>query len=330
MQSIRNFGYILILAICFLVIPQNASANEDEEIDQIYTDRTALYKKTEALTQIPWYYLAAIDQYERNIQKNSDKNLVSIQIPDHIWYGTGNLSKLNEAWIIQLFDGLGKDGNGDNIADQKNAEDVLYTMALILQKSGQTKDDIKIALWHYYKRDLTVQTILNTAKVFQKYEQINLTDRSFPIAIQHNYSYRSTWGAPRGFGGRRIHEGTDIFAGYGAPVLSTTYGVVELKGWNLLGGWRLGIRDINNIYHYYAHLNGFKDDLKVGQVVGPGDLIGTVGSSGYGPPGTAGKFPPHLHYGMYQDNGFHEWSFDPYPYLTRWERMSKLKKKEER
>ena len=28
---------------------------------------------------------------------------------------------------------------------------------------------------------------------------------------------------------------------------------------------------------------------------------GGVGSSGYGPPGTSGKFPPHLHYGMYKD-----------------------------
>lgn len=96
---------------------------------------------------------------------------------------------------------------------------------------------------------------------------------------------------------------------------STTYGVVELMGWNLYGGWRIGIRDIYNIYHYYAHMNGYSEDLKVGQVVKPGDVLGSVGSTGYGPPGTSGKFPPHLHYGMYKDNGHSEWSFDPYPYL---------------
>jgi peptidoglycan LD-endopeptidase LytH len=50
-----------------------------------------------------------------------------------------------------------------------------------------------------------------------------------------------------------------------------------------------------------------------------------VGSSGYGPPGTSGKFPPHLHYGMYKDNGFTEWSFDPYPHLKMWERQERLK-----
>jgi murein DD-endopeptidase MepM/ murein hydrolase activator NlpD len=49
-----------------------------------------------------------------------------------------------------------------------------------------------------------------------------------------------------------------------------------------------------------------------------------VGSSGYGPPGTSGKFPPHLHYGMYKDNGVTEWSFDPYPHLAKWKRMERM------
>src|SRR5699024_11470935 len=98
---------------------------------------------------------------------------------------------------------------------------------------------------------------------------------------------------------------------YGIPVTSSTYGVVELKGWNLYGCWRIGVRDIYNIYHYYAYLQQYADDIKVGDIVKPGDVLGTVGSSGYGPPGTSGKFPPHLHYGMYKDNGINEFSFDP-------------------
>ena len=43
-----------------------------------------------------------------------------------------------------------------------------------------------------------------------------------------------------------------------------------MKGWNRFGGWRIGIRDINNNYHYFAHLNGFAKDLHVGQIVEPG------------------------------------------------------------
>lgn len=287
----------------------------------------ALFKKTEALTQIPWYYLAAIDNYERNVLDSKEpENVISISIPSEKWFGLGNAASVMDAGVIDMFGGKGKDGNGDGLADPSNAEDLLYTMGMILLETGPSRDEIKIALWDYYQRDLTVQSIMNTAKVFQQFNEINLTDRDFPVSIQHNYSYRGTWGARRGFGGLRIHEGTDIFAGYGVPVKSTTYGVIEMMGWNLYGGWRIGIRDIYNIYHYYGHLNGYSKGVQVGQVVKPGDVIGGVGSSGYGPPGTAGKFPPHLHYGMYKDNGHSEWSFDPYPYLTRWERMAKQKR----
>ncbi|MGP4109009.1 M23 family metallopeptidase [Virgibacillus sp. L01] len=294
--------------------------------EQLYDERMALYKKTEALTQVPWYYIAAIDQYERNSKKDdSEEKVVSITIPDELWYGLGNTSLIKDEDIIQFFHGNGKDGNGDNKANPKQPEDVLYTMANIILEYGPAKDEVKIALWNHYKRDLTVQTIMNTAKVFRKFKSINLTDRDFPVSLNYNYSYRSTWGNRRGFGGLRIHEGTDIFAGYGTPVKSTTYGVVELKGWNLYGGWRIGIRDIYNIYHYYGHLSGYEDDIKVGQVVKPGDVLGSVGSTGYGPPGTSGKFPPHLHYGMYKDNGYSEFSFDPFPYLRKWEKMAKDK-----
>src|SRR5690625_4858193 len=303
-----------LVVIVLLLVHQTTFAEEKNS----HKERMALYKKTEALTQIPWYFMAAIDQYERNmISDPSNEAIISIDIPREIWYGIGNNSHNRNERIIQFLNGMGKDGNGDLKADPTNPEDVLFTMANILLESGPTKDDIKIALWKYYERDLTAQTIMNTAKVFKKFQDINLTKRDFPVSLNHNYSYRSTWGDQRGFGGLRIHEGTDIFANYGTPVKSTTYGVIEMMGWNLYGGWRIGIRDVNNIYHYYAHLNGYNENIKVGQIVKPGDPLGSVGSSGYGPPGTSGKFPPHLHYGMYKDNGYSEWSFDPYPYLRR-------------
>ncbi|RKQ29614.1 M23 family metallopeptidase [Oceanobacillus halophilus] len=297
---------------------------EDDDKDAIYEKRMALFKKTEALTQIPWYYFAAIDNFERNTKDSrKPEKVISIEIPLELWFGIGNVNKSQKAEIIKLFDGKGKDGNGDGKADPDNAEDILYTMGNMILEYGPTEDDIKIALWNYYKRDLTVQTIKNTAKVFQKFKEINLTNRDFPVDTGYNYTYHNTWGDRRGFGGIRIHEGTDIFADYGTPVKSTTYGVVEMMGWNLYGGWRIGIRDIYNIYHYYAHMSGYNDDLKLGQVVKPGDVLGSVGSTGYGPPGTSGKFPPHLHYGMYKDNGKNEFSFDPYPYLRKWERMTR-------
>ncbi|WP_407272550.1 M23 family metallopeptidase [Radiobacillus sp. PE A8.2] len=319
--------FIVIVCVCITAnIAHLSYVSAEEEVDKD-EQRMALYKKTEALTMIPWYYLAAIDQYERNTQKETaSEDLIAITIPEFDWYGAGNITNSNESYMISLFNGIGQDGNGDGLADRKNNEDILYTTANYLRTFGSSKDDIKIALWRYYQRDLSVQTIINIAKVYKTFDTIALNDNDFPIPLQHNYSYRNTWGDARGFGGRRIHEGTDIFANYGVPVKSTTYGVVEMKGWNRFGGWRIGIRDIRSNYHYYAHLNGYQEGLEVGDVVKPGDVIGSVGATGYGPPGTSGKFPPHLHYGMYKDNGYSEWSFDPYPYLKRWEQQARKKK----
>lgn len=306
-----------MLATTFIRV--DATQAEDASI---YEQRLALYKKTESVTNVPWYYLAAMDQYERNKTQQSaeDEALISIQFPDELWYGIGNPNDQTIS-IVQSFQGIGQDGNGDEQADPNNDEDILLAAAHLLSANSLAEEDIRISLWHYYKRDLSVKSIMNTAKVLQHFHTNDLTDRSFPVDTDYNFSYQNNWGDKRGFGGNRIHEGTDVFANYGTPVTSTTYGVVELKGWNLYGGWRIGIRDIYNIYHYYAHLQQYSDSIKIGDIVKPGDVLGTVGASGYGPPGTSGKFPPHLHYGMYKDNGVNEFSFDPYPYLQKWERM---------
>ncbi|QTN01536.1 peptidoglycan DD-metalloendopeptidase family protein [Sediminibacillus dalangtanensis] len=310
------------LSLFFLFFSASVTAEENAPDEK--QAKTALFKKTQAITHIPWYYFAAIDQYEHNIQKEEDntEQLISIDIPNELWFGVSNPGLTSEEMII-VSNGWGRDGDGDGLAEKNNDEDVLYSMAHWINQYGNNKEDIKIALWNYYQRELTVQTIMSIAKIYEKFGTIALDKTDFPLPLQANYSYRNTWGDARGFGGRRIHEGTDIFAGYGVPVKATTYGVVEMKGWNKYGGWRIGIRDIHNHYHYFAHLNGYEKGINVGDVVKPGTVIGSVGATGYGPPGTSGKFPPHLHYGMYKDNGYSEWSFDPYPHLKKWERNAR-------
>lgn len=329
----RTVIFILLLLFCLSIDPDLTKANTQKKPEDIYNERLALYKKVEAITQIPWYYLGAIDQYERSTRRArkdipKEQGFIGIYFSPRQWAGPLN-PELNDtnAKTIQFFGGIGLDGNGDGLADQNDDEDVLFTFANYIADFGFDKKNIKIALWEYYKRDKAVGIIINNALLFEKYGLDIVDKHAFPVPLRWNYSYRSTWGDRRGWGGIRIHEGTDIFAGYGTPVRSTSYGVIELKGWNKYGGWRVGIRDLNNNYHYYAHLSGFEGKLKPGQLVEAGEVIGYVGSSGYGPPGTSGKFPPHLHYGIYKDNGMTEWSFDPYPSLRNWERQERQQRK---
>lgn len=311
---------------------ETPAVNQDR--NQLFAQRRSLFERMSALTTIPWYYFAAIDQYERTLNKALPKKrtasgqLLAIYIPPEEWAGALNPNPDDEALTgIAMFGGIGRDGNGDGKASRADDDDLLYTIASYVLKSGTSEEDFGIGLWDYYHNTRAVQRITQFAKVYQTLGKLDLFEHAFPVPVGTRYSYRSTWGTGRSWGGYRIHEGTDIFADYGLPVRSTCYGIVEIKGWNPYGGWRIGIRDLDNVYHYYAHLSGYDKTVKVGDVVTPGQVLGWVGSSGYGKPGTQGKFPPHLHYGLYRDRGLVEWAFDPYPSLRAWEQSDRKKKK---
>ncbi|MFC5590646.1 M23 family metallopeptidase [Sporosarcina soli] len=320
--------YICALSWIFITV---VYAKDEPTQEELLDLRMQLYLQFESIAS-PWYYLAAIDQFERNIQQVRNdiperEGPIAIQFSEEFWGGAQNPDSTDTSpESITYFNGNGLDGDADGIADPNNPQDILYTMVNYLSRYGQTEEDFKLALFDYYQREETVNQILTIAKLYNHFETLDLDEHSFPIPTNYNYSYRGTWGASRGWGGRRIHEGTDLFAGYGTPVRSTSYGVIEIMGWNEFGGWRVGIRDNHNTYHYFAHLSSFNKDLKVGDVVEPRTIVGYVGSSGYGKEGTSGKFPPHLHYGMYKYNGRTEWSFDPYPSLRVWERQDKQRK----
>ena len=324
--------FVLFLTL-FIILPHHFSAAKVQELtsEEIYSERMGLYLKAEAISGIPWYYIAAADSYERGLRQArndlpAEEGFISFYYSPEEWVGEQNpdLEDTN-AISISFFGGKGMDGNGDGKANINDDEDLIYTYVDNFSKFGADIENIRIGLWDYYQRDKAVELITGHAKVYETFKTLDLRDRAFPVPLNYNYSYRSTWGVSRGWGGRRMHEGTDIFANHGTPIRATTYGIVELKGWNKFGGWRIGIRDINNVYHYYAHLSSFEKSLERGTIVKPGTVIGYVGSSGYGKPGTQGKFPPHLHYGLYRDNGFIEWSFDPYQSLQIWERFERTK-----
>ena len=130
----------------------------------------------------------------------------------------------------------------------------------------------------------------------------------FPVpnsALSPNVSvsFHNTWQAERNYGGKRKHEGIDLMAdpdksGY-FPIVSMTDGTIEQVGWLEKGGWRIGIRSIGGNYYYYAHFHSYIKDWKRGDPVKAGDLLGYMGDSGYGPEGTTGQFPVHLHLGIY-------------------------------
>ncbi len=137
----------------------------------------------------------------------------------------------------------------------------------------------------------------------------SIVDKSLKI------SYEDGWMVERKYKGTSGHEGTDIMASVNKrgvyPVISMTDGVITNLGWLEKGGYRVGITSNSGIYYYYAHLDSYAN-LKNGQKVKAGELLGMMGDSGYGPEGTKGQFAVHLHVGIYSFEGGREISVNPY------------------
>ena len=101
----------------------------------------------------------------------------------------------------------------------------------------------------------------------------------------------NSWGFPRS--GGRSHQGIDIFAPRGTPVLSATDGILMRVGTNPLGGQVINVLGPGRQVHYYAHLDRF-GGFAAGDVIYAGNILGYVGNTG-----NAKDTPPHLHYGVY-------------------------------
>ena len=85
----------------------------------------------------------------------------------------------------------------------------------------------------------------------------------------------------------------------------------------LAGTRRLPHRDPSSPRRIFllCHLDSYAN-LDTGDEVKAGDLLGFMGDTGYGTDeGTMGKFPVHLHLGIYINSGGQEISVNPYPAL---------------
>ncbi len=115
-----------------------------------------------------------------------------------------------------------------------------------------------------------------------------------------------------------VHEGNDIVAEEGTPILSLGAGKVEAVGWTFYSGTRVGVRGADGKYYFYAHMSRVAEDIRVGAPVEPGTVLGAVGNTGYGDPGHEDEFPPHLHLGIEGPAGWE----NPFPLVRTLYRAS--------
>ena len=86
--------------------------------------------------------------------------------------------------------------------------------------------------------------------------------------------------------------GSDLFAPRGWPIRSVSNGVVQVAGYDSIGGNAVLIRGTDGLLYYYAHLDALPM-VAARQQVRAGDQIGVVGNTG-----DAVNTPTHLHIGI--------------------------------
>lgn len=119
-------------------------------------------------------------------------------------------------------------------------------------------------------------------------------------------SITSDFGDPRG-GGTRSHEGQDILAPRGTPVLSPTEAVVLRVGKGTNSGNNVYTANPGDETFVYMHLDSIAKGLDSGDEIEKGEIIGYVGNTG-----NASGGPTHLHFEIQEDGD----AKDPYPRLT--------------
>jgi len=129
---------------------------------------------------------------------------------------------------------------------------------------------------------------------------------AFPVFDGRESDILSRFGAARD-GGRRRHQGIDIFAARGTAALAAAEGTVARVDTTSLGGNVVWLRDRHGNALYYAHLDS--PAVVRGRRVARGDTIGFVGNTG-----NARTTSPHLHFGVYRRG---EGALDPFWFVHR-------------
>jgi murein DD-endopeptidase MepM/ murein hydrolase activator NlpD len=143
--------------------------------------------------------------------------------------------------------------------------------------------------------------------------RFRLRGHAFPVEGRHrDRGPVGEYGAPRN--GGRTHEGFDILADCGTPLVAARGGRVRRVGYDprlygyflLINGRKTGQR------YFYSHLIG-SPAVKRGEQVNTGQRVGRVGRTG-----NAASTPCHLHFELHRNGR----PVDPERALRRWDRWS--------
>jgi hypothetical protein len=126
---------------------------------------------------------------------------------------------------------------------------------------------------------------------------------------------KTTIGGPFGsFRSQGAHQGNDLFADFGTPVVAVADGVIANVGSLPISGNRLWVYADGGDQFFYAHLASFAPAAVNDRHVEAGTILGYTGNTGDAEP-----TPPHLHFEIHPNGGK---AVDPNPFLVVWQKRA--------
>jgi hypothetical protein len=125
--------------------------------------------------------------------------------------------------------------------------------------------------------------------------------------------WQDDWHAYRCCPFPHLHQGLDLFAPRGTPVVAAADGDVSQKVNGPISGLAVEITDTGNTQYFYAHLSAFGPEISLGTRVHIGQVVGYIGNTG-----NASGTVPHLHFEI-QPNGV---PLPPMPIVDGWLRWT--------
>lgn len=136
---------------------------------------------------------------------------------------------------------------------------------------------------------------------------------TFPVRGPHTYG--DSIGAPRG---DHTHQGQDLFAGCGTPLVSAVAGRVQYSGYQAGGAGNYTVIDANRDGFDYVYMHMLKPAINgTGERVKAGERVGSVGTTG-------SSTGCHLHFEIWSPPGWYEGGnfLNPTPKLKYWDTYS--------
>jgi murein DD-endopeptidase MepM/ murein hydrolase activator NlpD len=127
--------------------------------------------------------------------------------------------------------------------------------------------------------------------------------RVFPIAAEGQPTFTDDFGVARPAG--RRHQGNDIFAAEGTPIVAVDDGALRFAE-DPIGGHAFYLHADDETVYYGAHLSAYEGESPRRAVAG--EVLGYVGRTG-----NAATTAPHLHFEVHPSGGV---AVDPYRLLV--------------